>query len=110
VHLSYDSMASLIGPYGSDAALVVARDLDAEVESDEGDRALMKENTKGSDRRSGVAVGSFALATFRDLAASRNWISSCGSMMGRVVGSSYRAADSVRTVVTRLMLPCVALE
>jgi uncharacterized protein (DUF302 family) len=33
VHLSYDSMASLIAPYGSQAALVVARDLDAKVES-----------------------------------------------------------------------------
>ncbi len=29
VHLSYDLMASLIAPYGSQAALVVARDLDA---------------------------------------------------------------------------------
>jgi len=33
VHLSYDSMVSLIAPYGSEAALVVARDLDAKVES-----------------------------------------------------------------------------
>ena len=33
VHLSYDSMASLIAPYGSQAALVVARNLDAKVES-----------------------------------------------------------------------------
>ena len=33
VHLSYDSMASLIAPYGSHAALMVARDLDAKVES-----------------------------------------------------------------------------
>jgi len=32
VHLSYDSMASLIAPYGSEAALTVARDLDAKVE------------------------------------------------------------------------------
>ncbi len=32
VHLSYDSMASLIAPYGSEAALAVARDLDAKVE------------------------------------------------------------------------------
>ena len=32
VHLSYDSMASLIAPYGSQAALVVARDLDAKIE------------------------------------------------------------------------------
>jgi hypothetical protein len=32
VHLSYDSMASFIAPYGSQAALVVARDLDAKVE------------------------------------------------------------------------------
>ncbi len=31
VHLSYDSMASLIAPYGSEAALVVARDLDAKI-------------------------------------------------------------------------------
>ncbi len=33
VHLSYDSMASLIAPYGSQAALVVARDLDAKIEN-----------------------------------------------------------------------------
>ena len=33
VHLSYDSMASLLAPYGNDAALVVARDLDTKVES-----------------------------------------------------------------------------
>jgi hypothetical protein len=33
VHLSYDSMASLIAPYGSEAALDVARGLDAEVEA-----------------------------------------------------------------------------
>jgi len=33
VHLSYDSMASLLAPYGNAAALVVARDLDAKVES-----------------------------------------------------------------------------
>ena len=32
VHLSYDSMASLLAPYGSQAALAVARDLDAKVE------------------------------------------------------------------------------
>jgi uncharacterized protein (DUF302 family) len=32
VHLSYDSMASLLGPYGSQAALVVARDLDTKIE------------------------------------------------------------------------------
>jgi hypothetical protein len=32
VHLSYDSMASLLAPYGSQAALVVARDLDAKIE------------------------------------------------------------------------------
>jgi uncharacterized protein (DUF302 family) len=32
VHLSYDSMASLIAPYGSRSALVVAGDLDAKVE------------------------------------------------------------------------------
>ena len=32
VHLSYDSMASLIAPYGSQAALLVARDLDARIE------------------------------------------------------------------------------
>jgi hypothetical protein len=31
VHLSYDSMESLIAPYGSEAALAVARDLDAKV-------------------------------------------------------------------------------
>lgn len=33
VHLSYDSMASLLGPYGSQAALMVARELDAKIES-----------------------------------------------------------------------------
>jgi aliphatic nitrilase len=33
VHLSYDSMASLIAPYGSQAALAVAKDLDAKIES-----------------------------------------------------------------------------
>jgi hypothetical protein len=32
VHLSYDSMASLIAPYGSQAALAVARELDAKIE------------------------------------------------------------------------------
>jgi uncharacterized protein (DUF302 family) len=32
VHLSYDSMVSLIAPYGSESALLVARDLDAKVE------------------------------------------------------------------------------
>jgi uncharacterized protein (DUF302 family) len=33
VHLSYDSMASLLAPYGSHAALLVASDLDAKVQS-----------------------------------------------------------------------------
>ena len=33
VHLSYDKMASLLAPYGSDAALGVATALDAKVES-----------------------------------------------------------------------------
>jgi uncharacterized protein (DUF302 family) len=33
VHLSYDSMASLIAPYGSQAALEVAQDLDAKIEA-----------------------------------------------------------------------------
>jgi hypothetical protein len=33
VHLSYDSMASLFAPYGSQSALAVAMDLDAKVES-----------------------------------------------------------------------------
>ena len=32
VHLSYDSMASFVAPYGSPAALGVARDLDAKIE------------------------------------------------------------------------------
>jgi hypothetical protein len=32
VHLSYDFMASLLAPYGHDAALQVARDLDAKIE------------------------------------------------------------------------------
>ncbi len=33
VHLSYDSLASLIAPYGSEAALTVARDLDTKIVS-----------------------------------------------------------------------------
>lgn len=33
VHLSYDSLASLLAPYGSSAALVIARDLDTKIES-----------------------------------------------------------------------------
>jgi len=33
VHLSYDSMASLISAYGSESALAVATDLDAKIES-----------------------------------------------------------------------------
>jgi hypothetical protein len=33
VHLSYDSMASLLAPYGSPSALAVAEDLDAKIES-----------------------------------------------------------------------------
>ena len=33
VHLSYDSMASVIAPYRSQVALVVARDLDAKVKN-----------------------------------------------------------------------------
>jgi uncharacterized protein (DUF302 family) len=33
VHLSYDSMASFLAPYGSESALAVARDLDAKVET-----------------------------------------------------------------------------
>ena len=32
VHLSYDRMASVLAPYGSPAALQVARDLDTKVE------------------------------------------------------------------------------
>jgi hypothetical protein len=32
VHLSYDSMASLLAPYGNETALAVARDLDEKVE------------------------------------------------------------------------------
>lgn len=32
VHLSYDSMASYLGPYGSEEAMRVARDLDAKVQ------------------------------------------------------------------------------
>ena len=32
VHLSYDAMASLIAPYGSEPALAVARDLDTKIE------------------------------------------------------------------------------
>lgn len=33
VHLSYDSMTSLLAPYGSEPALAVARDLDSKIES-----------------------------------------------------------------------------
>jgi uncharacterized protein (DUF302 family) len=33
VHLSYDSMASLLAPYGSEQALVVAAELDAKIEA-----------------------------------------------------------------------------
>jgi uncharacterized protein (DUF302 family) len=33
VHLSYDRMASLLAPYGSIEALVVARDLDSKIET-----------------------------------------------------------------------------
>jgi uncharacterized protein (DUF302 family) len=33
VHLSYDSLASLIAPYGNEAAIAVAADLDAKIES-----------------------------------------------------------------------------
>jgi uncharacterized protein (DUF302 family) len=33
VHLSYDRMASLIGPYGNAEALAVARNLDSKIES-----------------------------------------------------------------------------
>ena len=33
VHLSYDSMASLIAPYGSPAALAIANDLDTKIEN-----------------------------------------------------------------------------
>ena len=33
VHLSYDSMASLLAPYASEPALAVARDLDVKVEA-----------------------------------------------------------------------------
>jgi uncharacterized protein (DUF302 family) len=32
VHLSYDSMASLLAPYGNQEALTIARDLDAKIE------------------------------------------------------------------------------
>jgi hypothetical protein len=33
VHLSYDLMASLLAPYGSEPALAVARELDAKIET-----------------------------------------------------------------------------
>jgi hypothetical protein len=33
VHLSYDSLASLVAPYGSQAALLVSRDLDARIDA-----------------------------------------------------------------------------
>jgi hypothetical protein len=45
VHLSYDSMASLIAPYGSEPALAVARDLDAKIE------ALLETARAVTDRR-----------------------------------------------------------
>ena len=32
VHLSYDSMASFLAPYGSQTALAVARELDTKIE------------------------------------------------------------------------------
>ena len=32
VHLSYDSLASLLAPYGNQAALLIARDLDTKIE------------------------------------------------------------------------------
>jgi hypothetical protein len=32
VHLSYDLMTSLLSPYGSQAALLVARELDTKIE------------------------------------------------------------------------------
>jgi len=41
VHLSYDRMQSFLAPYGDEAALAVARDLDAHVE------ALLTSATKG---------------------------------------------------------------
>src|ERR671926_23706 len=44
VHLSYDSMASLLAPYGSQSALSVARDLDAKVEH------LLKTAAEGTDK------------------------------------------------------------
>jgi ATP phosphoribosyltransferase regulatory subunit HisZ len=46
VHLSYDSMASLIAPYASQSALVVARDLDAKIE-----RLLETAAQRQTDRR-----------------------------------------------------------
>jgi hypothetical protein len=33
VHLSYDTMASLLAPYGNSDALAVARDLDLKIEN-----------------------------------------------------------------------------
>jgi len=39
VHLSYDTMASLLAPYGSPEALAVARDLDMKIEN------LLREST-----------------------------------------------------------------
>ena len=44
VHLSYDSMASLLAPYESQEALAVARDLDAKIEG------LLKTAAEGTDR------------------------------------------------------------
>jgi uncharacterized protein (DUF302 family) len=52
VYLSYDSMASLIAPYGSQAALVVARALDAKVES------LLKTAAQGHTENAAVSCTS----------------------------------------------------
>jgi uncharacterized protein (DUF302 family) len=52
VHLSYDSMASFLAPYGSHTALAVAKDLDAKVESLL-ETAAMTEGEQGASRAVG---------------------------------------------------------
>ena len=48
VHVSYDSMASLLAPYGSESALAVARDLDTKIESLIESAALGRQEAHGS--------------------------------------------------------------
>ena len=60
VHLSYDSMASLMAPYGSESALAVAADLDAKIESLLETAAMGREQMRGSlDTVAGGSYGTF---------------------------------------------------